>query len=183
MGQFPSMGQRQKKHRRKLLILARPERFELPTAWFVARYSIQLSYGRVMNGGLSLTGRCRSIGCGCAFGEATDNRSSARHPAARLPHSQSYQSDSGSGVDSGMGPQRSALLPGCSPRCRHPSRSCRRLLSLTTKEPFGVEVRCHRLPVHPLPGRILEACTDTAIISAPRLMQPRGSHAPRRRAL
>ena len=26
--------------------LARPERFELPTAWFVARYSIQLSYGR-----------------------------------------------------------------------------------------------------------------------------------------
>ena len=29
--------------------MARPERFELPTAWFVARYSIQLSYGRVMN--------------------------------------------------------------------------------------------------------------------------------------
>ena len=28
--------------------LARPERFELPTAWFVARYSIQLSYGRVV---------------------------------------------------------------------------------------------------------------------------------------
>ena len=28
-------------------IMARPERFELPTAWFVARYSIQLSYGRV----------------------------------------------------------------------------------------------------------------------------------------
>ncbi len=27
--------------------LARPERFELPTLWFVARYSIQLSYGRV----------------------------------------------------------------------------------------------------------------------------------------
>jgi hypothetical protein len=27
--------------------VARPERFELPTAWFVARYSIQLSYGRV----------------------------------------------------------------------------------------------------------------------------------------
>lgn len=26
--------------------VARPERFELPTAWFVARYSIQLSYGR-----------------------------------------------------------------------------------------------------------------------------------------
>ena len=30
-----------------LLKLARPERFELPTPWFVARYSIQLSYGRV----------------------------------------------------------------------------------------------------------------------------------------
>ena len=27
-------------------MLARPERFELPTPWFVARYSIQLSYGR-----------------------------------------------------------------------------------------------------------------------------------------
>ena len=34
-----------------LLIVAmvRPERFELPTAWFVARYSIQLSYGRICN--------------------------------------------------------------------------------------------------------------------------------------
>ena len=29
-----------------LLYLARPERFELPTARFVAEYSIQLSYGR-----------------------------------------------------------------------------------------------------------------------------------------
>jgi hypothetical protein len=28
--------------------LVRPERFELPTAWFVARYSIQLSYGRAI---------------------------------------------------------------------------------------------------------------------------------------
>ena len=27
--------------------MARPERFELPTTWFVARYSIQLSYGRI----------------------------------------------------------------------------------------------------------------------------------------
>ena len=31
-----------------LVYMARPERFELPTAWFVARYSIQLSYGRIM---------------------------------------------------------------------------------------------------------------------------------------
>ena len=30
-----------------LLFLARPERFELPTARFVAGYSIQLSYGRI----------------------------------------------------------------------------------------------------------------------------------------
>ncbi len=28
------------------LFLARPERFERPTPWFVAKYSIQLSYGR-----------------------------------------------------------------------------------------------------------------------------------------
>ena len=28
--------------------MARPERFELPTARFVAEYSIQLSYGRVV---------------------------------------------------------------------------------------------------------------------------------------
>jgi hypothetical protein len=28
-------------------VLARPERFELPTLWFEARCSIQLSYGRV----------------------------------------------------------------------------------------------------------------------------------------
>ena len=31
------------------LFMARPERFELPTPWFVARYSIQLSYGRVFD--------------------------------------------------------------------------------------------------------------------------------------
>ena len=28
--------------------MARPERFERPTLWFVARYSIQLSYGRAV---------------------------------------------------------------------------------------------------------------------------------------
>ena len=30
------------------VFLARPERFELPTTWFEARYSIQLSYGRIV---------------------------------------------------------------------------------------------------------------------------------------
>ncbi len=29
------------------ICLARPERFELPTTWFEAKYSIQLSYGRI----------------------------------------------------------------------------------------------------------------------------------------
>ncbi len=29
-----------------LYLMARPERFERPTHWFVAKYSIQLSYGR-----------------------------------------------------------------------------------------------------------------------------------------
>ncbi len=28
--------------------MVRPERFELPASWFVARRSIQLSYGRVL---------------------------------------------------------------------------------------------------------------------------------------
>ena len=31
------------------MCLARPERFERPTPWFVAKYSIQLSYGRAAN--------------------------------------------------------------------------------------------------------------------------------------
>jgi hypothetical protein len=40
---------------RKLLKrVVRPERFELPTLWFEARCSIQLSYGRVQDGARSL---------------------------------------------------------------------------------------------------------------------------------
>ena len=42
--------------------MARPERFELPTARFVAEYSIQLSYGRFVRFGSGLkAGRDRSI--------------------------------------------------------------------------------------------------------------------------
>ena len=28
--------------------MVRPERIELPTSWFVAKHSIQLSYGRIL---------------------------------------------------------------------------------------------------------------------------------------
>ena len=35
-------------------MLARPERFERPTLWFVAKYSIQLSYGRQLKKKLAL---------------------------------------------------------------------------------------------------------------------------------
>ena len=34
--------------------MARPERLELPTTWFEARYSIQLSYGRTTSFGIEL---------------------------------------------------------------------------------------------------------------------------------
>ena len=42
--EYPRSGSVEPKDKR---YLARPERFELPTTWFEARYSIQLSYGRV----------------------------------------------------------------------------------------------------------------------------------------
>ena len=46
--QFQELKQKAQARLPELLAdLARPERFELPTTWFVARYSIQLSYGRV----------------------------------------------------------------------------------------------------------------------------------------
>src|SRR5690606_5267466 len=53
--------------------MARPERFELPTTWFEARYSIQLSYGRVAGsgprdgGGAIISGRPSSVAM-CAGG-------------------------------------------------------------------------------------------------------------------
>ena len=38
--------------------MARMERFELPTAWFVARYSIQLSYMRKFEARIFVFFRC-----------------------------------------------------------------------------------------------------------------------------
>src|SRR3984885_8510081 len=87
--------------------LARPERFELPTPWFVARYSIQLSYGRALEGRASYhtikprpptrrlclvpcrTGKCRAQDGGAAMrakalgrkskGAGGESRGSRRH--------------------------------------------------------------------------------------------------------
>jgi hypothetical protein len=44
-GRMP--GQKKPRHGPGFSGVARSERFELPTTWFVARYSIQLSYERV----------------------------------------------------------------------------------------------------------------------------------------
>ena len=38
--------------------MARPKRFELLTPWFVAKYSIQLSYGRVFMKSRIISGIC-----------------------------------------------------------------------------------------------------------------------------
>ena len=48
--------------------MARPERFERPTAWFVARYSIQLSYGRKRGAYYpDETASCQVLKCGNQF--------------------------------------------------------------------------------------------------------------------
>ncbi len=78
-------------------LLARPESFELPTPWFVARYSIQLSYGRTGKGahptivpkvsppadpsdspGRSCARRCHSRGAGPARRRRTSVKSPGR---------------------------------------------------------------------------------------------------------
>jgi hypothetical protein len=44
-----------------LVYLARPERFELPTAWFEARNSVQLSYGRKLGKEKRARQRCLAL--------------------------------------------------------------------------------------------------------------------------
>jgi hypothetical protein len=44
--------------------MARPERFELPTNWFEASYSIQLSYGRFPKDGNDGMPRAEPVVCG-----------------------------------------------------------------------------------------------------------------------
>ena len=84
-----------------LIDLVRPERFELPTARFVAEYSIQLSYGRMLetqgralceaqprpvknnyrnNGGERGRSRiCDTQGCVNAAGDKMSGAATARH--------------------------------------------------------------------------------------------------------
>src|ERR1019366_917172 len=50
-------------------IMVRPERFELPASWFVARRSIQLSYGRaltIIDSNTWRRGRDCSQACACS---------------------------------------------------------------------------------------------------------------------
>lgn len=60
--------------------MARPERFELPTTWFEARCSIQLSYGR--NGAKSrgIGGRGQSLDVFAKIGQSTSAARSRSRP-------------------------------------------------------------------------------------------------------
>ena len=66
-------------------LLARPERFELPTSWFVAMRSIQLSYGRAARSGTQLAtdgparGQSQDV-----FGTTLPPRRRACRPMAKL---------------------------------------------------------------------------------------------------
>ena len=73
--QMIRFGSAKKATRRVASWLARPERFELPTFWFVARHSIQLSYGRLEGAGIIEVGVCRCQ----ADGDARTSFASPRH--------------------------------------------------------------------------------------------------------
>jgi hypothetical protein len=68
-----------------LFYLARPERFELPTPWFEARYSIQLSYGRVFNNSSAKTLYQATIHGVPTQPDIPVGRSAARSHASRKP--------------------------------------------------------------------------------------------------
>ncbi|GEM_PF-1395157 len=61
--------------------MARPERFELPTTWFEARCSIQLSYGRVGEKSRGI-GRCGQSLDATGGGEITSAVASASRSSA-----------------------------------------------------------------------------------------------------
>ena len=62
--------------------MVRPERFELPASWFVARRSIQLSYGRaltIIDSNTWRRGRDCSQACACSsLADAQDRRQEGR---------------------------------------------------------------------------------------------------------
>ena len=69
--------------------MVRPERFELPASWFVARRSIQLSYGRARGANINTSISQRHSDAVCRVftvdgGEGGITRGCAAHPSLSL---------------------------------------------------------------------------------------------------